>query len=88
MGRWGGEIAPAEIAEAITAGDTAGDNFSRGAAEGIYVGGAGNVAAVFKDGTAITFTGVPAGTILPVRAVRVNSTNTTATAMVALYTRT
>jgi len=51
----------------------------------IYVGGAGNVVAVMYDGTAVTFTGVPAGTLLPIAARRVNSTSTTATAMVALY---
>ena len=51
----------------------------------IYVGGAGNVVAVTADNAAITFTGVPAGTVLPIRARRVNSTSTTATAMVALY---
>ena len=51
----------------------------------IYVGGAGNVVVVTPSGTAISFTGVPAGSILPVRAIRVNSTNTTASAMVGLY---
>lgn len=52
---------------------------------GIYVGGAGDVVVVNPDGTTCTFTGVPAGTILPVKARRVNSTNTTATNMVGLY---
>jgi hypothetical protein len=51
----------------------------------IYVGGAGNVVAVRHDGTAVTFTGVPAGTVLPIACRRVNSTSTTATAIVALY---
>jgi hypothetical protein len=51
----------------------------------LWVGGAGNVAAVMKDGTVLTFVGVPAGTMLPIRVSRVNSTNTTATSMVALY---
>lgn len=53
-------------------------------ARGLYVGGAGNLVAVREDGTAVTFTGVPAGTILPIVAKRVNATNTTATAIVAL----
>lgn len=52
---------------------------------GLYVGGAGNVVAVNQAGTAVTFTAVPAGTILPIRAIRVNATNTTATNMVGLY---
>jgi hypothetical protein len=50
----------------------------------IFVGGAGVVAVVFEDGTTADFTCV-AGEILPVRAKRVNSTNTTATLMIALY---
>jgi hypothetical protein len=52
--------------------------------DALYVGGAGNVT-LFTGGAAILFTAVPAGTILPVGGTRVNSTATTATAMVALY---
>lgn len=52
---------------------------------GIYVGGAGNVVVVGLDTTAVTFTNVPAGAVLPVQAIRVNSTSTTATNMVAMY---
>lgn len=51
----------------------------------IYVGTGGNVVAVFTDNTAITFSNVPAGTILPIVVKRVNSTNTTASNIVALY---
>jgi len=51
----------------------------------IYVGGAGNLVAVRHDGTAVTFTGVPAGTVLPIAVRRINSTSTTATAIVALH---
>lgn len=50
----------------------------------IYVGGAGIVAVVFQDDTVVNFTAV-AGGYLYVKAKRVNSTNTTATLMVALY---
>jgi hypothetical protein len=50
----------------------------------IYVGGAGVVVVVFQDGSTANFTCV-AGQILPVRAKRVNSTSTTATLMLALY---
>jgi len=59
--------------------------FARNVCQGIYVGGAGNIAAVMSDGTVVTFTAVPVGTILPIQAVRVNATNTTATLMLALY---
>lgn len=58
-------------------------NFAR-ETRGIYVGGTGNVVVVWPDATTTTFLSVPAGQILPVRAIRVNSTNTTATNMVGL----
>lgn len=51
----------------------------------IYVGGAGNVSLVDTAGTAVTYVGVPAGTVLPMRGLRVNSTNTTATSLVGIY---
>lgn len=85
MVRWGGEIAPAILGVAVTASDSV--DFTDGACEGIYVGGAGNVVVVFPGDNEVTFNSVPAGTILPVRAIRVNSTSTTATNMVALYSR-
>lgn len=52
---------------------------------GIYVGGAGNIVAVFQDDSVQTFTGALAGTILPISVKRVNSTNTTATNLIALW---
>jgi hypothetical protein len=49
----------------------------------IYVGGAGDVAIKHTEGgSAVTYVGVPAGSILPVSGVRVMSTGTTATSMV------
>jgi len=54
-------------------------------AQAIYVGGAGIVVAVFEDGSNAQFTAV-AGEVLPLKTIRVNSTTTTATLMVALYT--
>ena len=49
----------------------------------VFVGGAGNVSIDHTEGgTAVVYTGVVAGTILPVKGVRVNSTSTTATNMV------
>jgi len=68
---------------AITPHDST--NFTDGICRGIYVGVSGAVVAVRKDGTAIIFTAVAAGTILPIRAIRINSTLTTATNMVAIY---
>jgi hypothetical protein len=54
-------------------------------ARAIYVGGAGNLAVIMKDGTTGTFTNVPAGYPLPIRATRILATGTTATGIIALY---
>ena len=51
----------------------------------IWVGVAGNVVVVTEDGTAVTYKGAAAGSIIPVRGKRVNSTNTTATDLVGMY---
>jgi hypothetical protein len=71
-----------QMAVAITKHDTT--NFPNGECSAIWVGGAGIVAAVFRDDSVVQFTCV-AGTVLPLQCKRVNSTNTTATLMVALY---
>lgn len=52
---------------------------------GIYVGVAGDVVVVTPSGAAVTFKGATAGSILPVKAKRVNATSTTATDLVGLY---
>lgn len=51
----------------------------------LWIGGAGNVVLIDANGNTTTFTGVLAGTLLPVRASRVEATNTTATLIVALW---
>jgi len=76
------ESDPSKTFFAITPSDTV--DFTNGAVKGIYVGGAGNVVAVNAAGVAVLFTAVPVGTILPIQAVRVNDTSTTATALVGL----
>jgi hypothetical protein len=55
------------------------------ATRAVYVGGGGDLAVVMIGGNAVTFTGVPAGSILPICVNEVRSTNTTATAILALY---
>lgn len=69
-------------AVAVTTSDVT--NFVDGACHAIYVGGAGNIVAIV-NGTAVTFTGAVVGSVLKIRATRINATNTTATNLVALY---
>jgi len=80
-------------AVAITKSDTVnydGSTYSASAATkavpapAIYVGGAGIVVAIFEDGSSAQFTCI-AGQVLPIKTIRVNSTTTTATLMIALY---
>jgi hypothetical protein len=52
---------------------------------GIYVGTGGNIAVQMALGNTVTLVGVLGGSILPIQVVKVFSTNTTASNMVALY---
>ncbi len=72
--------APYDVAEAITPHDT---NDLVNITRAIYVGGAGNIAATVGK-TDVTFTAVPVGTVLRVRASKVKATGTTATGLVGL----
>jgi hypothetical protein len=74
---------PAGSFFAVTTSDVVGGNFAT-PVRGLYVGGAGNVVAVTLAGTAVTFVGVPAGSILPIEVLRVNATGTTAANLVGL----
>jgi hypothetical protein len=49
----------------------------------VYVGGTGNITATM-GGTDVVFSGVPAGTLLPISPTRIKATGTTATLMLAL----
>lgn len=67
----------------ITPNDSS--DLSLGTCRAVYVGGDGNIALVDGAGVTIDFVGVSAGSILPVQTARINSTDTTATNLVALY---
>ncbi len=54
------------------------------ATRAIFVGAAGAVSAILVSGATVTLAGIPAGTVLPVRATRVLATATTAGALVGL----
>jgi len=51
----------------------------------LYIGGAGNVRVTTYGGNVVTFNGVFAGTFIPVNVVKVWSTGTTATNIIALW---
>lgn len=52
---------------------------------GIWVGGAGDLAVEMLSGATVTFAGVPAGTLLPIRVAKVLATGTTATDLVGVW---
>jgi hypothetical protein len=74
---------PATKAAAVTPHDSTAVDFAS-----LYIGGAGNVTVTTRNmaGTAadVLFTGVPAGTILPISCTKVKATGTTATSIVGL----
>ncbi len=65
--------------KAITTSDTV-DQQGRA----LWVGGTGNVVMVTVGGDTLTFTAIAANTLIPVSFKRINATNTTATALIAL----
>jgi hypothetical protein len=66
-------------AAVITPSDSAEVDFN-----GIYVGGAGNLAVTLLDGSEVTLTAVIVGTIYPLRVTKVLETGTTATNLIGL----
>lgn len=51
---------------------------------GVYVGGAGDLKVTMRDDSVVTFTAVPAGSVLPIYIKKIHSTGTTATNIVGL----
>lgn len=51
----------------------------------LYVGTGGDLAVVMADGANVTFRGVPAGMILPIRVSKVLANGTTADALIGLW---
>lgn len=70
-------------AAAVTPSDSG--NLPASPASAIWVGGAGNLTVIMYNGATVTFTAVPAGTLLLIRVKQVKATLTTATLIVALY---
>ena len=75
------ETYAATNAEAVTAADS---DLVHGPCRAVYVGGDGNLAVQMVSGATVTFSGVVAGTILPIQCIQIRNTNTTATNIVVL----
>lgn len=73
---------PAVSGVAVTPSDTADLTLTTRA---VFVGGGGAIRVILaRDTSAVTFSGVAAGTLLPIRVSRVLATGTTATSILAL----
>lgn len=71
---------------AITKDNSA--NIPSGPTDAVYVGtkgSTGTIVAVMQSGATATFVGIAAGTILPIKVIRINSDTTDASDMLALY---
>lgn len=71
---------PAAGAGSVTPSDSANIDPTRG----IYVGASGDLRVMMVNGDIITFSDIAAGIVHPLQVVRVYSTSTTATGIVAL----
>ena len=76
-----GIVWPGSGAFAITPHDT---NELTNVTRALWVGGAGNVKVTMENGDTVTFSGVAAGTLLPLRVRLVFTTGTTATLMIGV----
>ena len=76
-------IASSGSAAAVTPNDST--DLTGGVTRGLYVGVSGDVNVDMEDGETVLFTAMAAGIVHPLRVLRVRSTSTTATNIVALY---
>ena len=76
---------PASAAKAVTTSDTV--DLPLGECRALYVGTGGDVTLQVSGNPRedVLFSNVPSGFVLPVEAIRVKATGTTATGIVALY---
>ena len=75
-------ISPARSAIAVIPGD---DIDLPNVTRAIYIGQAGDVSVHMADGDQVVFRGLPAGSLLPIRVIRVTGTSTTAGSIIALW---
>lgn len=76
-------VTPSDTANIPSVSGPAGETVNNGCV--LYVGGLGDVRVLTAGGDDVVFSALPAGTFVPVNVVRVFSTNTTATNIVALW---
>jgi hypothetical protein len=74
--------APARDAVAVTFSDT---TVFATLPRALYVGQAGNLSVLMAGGQTVLFQGIQAGTVLAIRAARINATGSTAGSVVALW---
>lgn len=74
---------PSGGAVSVTPSDSV--DLSTGVSRGLYVGVSGNVKVRLPDDTEVTFVGLAAGVIHPIRCKRIWSTGTAATSILAIY---
>ena len=75
-------IQGSSVIRAVTPSDTVDLIYTT---RGVYVGTAGNLEVIAADGTTVVFTGVPAGSVLPICVNRIKAGNTTASTILALF---
>ena len=81
-GAFGPITGPVSNAAAVTLHDTTELTYVTRA---VYVGGAGTLKVTMQNGTAVSFVGVVAGTVLPIRCHILWDTGSTASSVVALW---
>lgn len=75
-------ISPARSASTVAPNDTLDLPF---VSRALYVGQSGSLSVEMADGGIVTFEGVPAGSMLPIRVSKVRATDTSATAIITLW---
>ena len=75
--------APAQSAAVLTPDDNT--DITPAPCRGLWIGGAGNISVDMANGDTVLFSGIQAGTLLPIQIKRLRQTNTTATLIAALW---
>jgi hypothetical protein len=84
-GRLAGHGAATDSATDATLVTPGASALTDGPTRAVYVGQAGNLNVTMLGGTTVLFTGVPAGTTLPIQVTHILSSTTTADKIVALF---